>query len=104
MLDMPKLGRQVLIPITAVMAAIIALTLAADASLGLPGVSVFGPVLDMTMALGGGLVAIAGLHYLDRQLGRNTGEWINELEGIARAIYLAGRLIAVGLLLGLALS
>jgi len=84
--------------------AVVAIAAFGDWLIGLRGVSVVGTVVDLSMGFAALVIAMAGLRYLDRELGYNTTERINEMPDMPFAVYLAGRLLAVGLLLGLALS
>lgn len=62
-------------------------------------------VFKLTLALAGFIMARLALLWMDRALvTKEFSTWLEKANDQARAIYYAGRIIAIGLLVGLALS
>jgi uncharacterized protein (UPF0264 family) len=90
--------------ILAAVALLTALAAAGDYLVGMHGVSAYGTALDLGTAVLALVLVFAGLRLMDAALGYDTTERINAMADTPFALYLAGRLLAVALLLGLALS
>jgi len=85
-------------------ASLIALAAAGDWLIGMHGVSAYGIAIDLGTVVLALVMTLTSLRLFDAQLGWNTAERIYAMDDKSLAVYLAGRLIAIGLLLGLALS
>lgn len=103
MSDEPKWS-QIILPVVAVIVLVALVAIGGGLVEGWHSVSIVGPLLDLVMALGAGIVGVAGLRWFDRIQGINSVRKINGMDDRSFAFYLAGRLLAVAILLGLALS
>jgi len=103
MSNLPKWS-QIVWPVLAIIVLVALVAAAGGLVEGWHSVSIVGPILDLVMALGAGITAVAGLRWFDRIQGQDSRDRIHEMDDRSYSIYLAGRLLAVALLLGLALS